>query len=447
MATNKMLSIYDEKYMSEDDKRLVTDIKNRATAGQTDWKSAHELVEKTRAKYGYSGGDDGSRYIRIDGGTPDSFGVSAVKEYVSPYSDNIEKLTSAVLANDTFTYDPEKDPTYKQLEKSYTKNAQKAMDDTLGKVSARTGGIASSYAGLVAQDTYNDYMDDLSDKIPELREAQYQRQQQEKNNNLARLNALMSLDSAEYNKFVNSENLARSDRNFNYGVSRDKITDEQNDETKKLNDALLRAEYGDLSGLEALGVDTSTYKAERDHNNKLSDAVLRAEYGDLSGIEALGVDTSAYKADSEYTKAVNDAVLRAEYGDLSGLEALGIDTSAYKNSLVNSSIVDVPQNVPSLSFTEAKKAAENGIFDATVITVLRENGYTDQMLRAYYNYPEVLTDSLGVWAKNALSHIRDENGNVHGITEAQAENLKKRYQDGFITEEEINAILTILGIV
>lgn len=48
------------------------------------------------------------------------------------------------------------------------------MNDTLAKISARTGGLASSYAGQAAQGAYNSYMDQLNAAVPELRNLAYQ---------------------------------------------------------------------------------------------------------------------------------------------------------------------------------------------------------------------------------------------------------------------------------
>lgn len=72
-------------------------------------------------------------------------------------------------------YDPEKDRTFQQYKKSYVENGKRAMDDTLGMVSARTGGLASSYATTAANQTYNSLMKQLSDKIPELEQLERQR--------------------------------------------------------------------------------------------------------------------------------------------------------------------------------------------------------------------------------------------------------------------------------
>lgn len=55
----------------------------------------------------------------------------------------------------------------------YERYGRRAMQDTLGEISARTGGLASSYAGAVAQDTYDNYMAELADRYPELVQAAY----------------------------------------------------------------------------------------------------------------------------------------------------------------------------------------------------------------------------------------------------------------------------------
>jgi len=52
---------------------------------------------------------------------------------------------------------------YKSLVDRYTQSGNRAMLDTLGTLAARTGGLASSYAGAAAQNSYNDYMRALED--------------------------------------------------------------------------------------------------------------------------------------------------------------------------------------------------------------------------------------------------------------------------------------------
>lgn len=50
---------------------------------------------------------------------------------------------------------------YRMLLDRHTRQGRQAMQDVLGQVSSRTGGLASSYAETVAQQQYNDYMSQL----------------------------------------------------------------------------------------------------------------------------------------------------------------------------------------------------------------------------------------------------------------------------------------------
>lgn len=50
---------------------------------------------------------------------------------------------------------------YESLVKRYQGKGQKAMDDTIGQVAARTGGLASSYAAQAGQQAYGGWMENL----------------------------------------------------------------------------------------------------------------------------------------------------------------------------------------------------------------------------------------------------------------------------------------------
>lgn len=51
---------------------------------------------------------------------------------------------------------------YAALRNQYAYNGQRAMEDTIGQLAARTGGMASSWAGSVGQGAYNNYMQQLA---------------------------------------------------------------------------------------------------------------------------------------------------------------------------------------------------------------------------------------------------------------------------------------------
>lgn len=193
--------------------------------------AAHAAAEAIRAGYGYSGGADGSEYLPLmfksegyveedsgDGGS--GRGGYGYPGFSSRYDPQIQALYQAILSREPFSYDAASDPLYGQYKQSYTRGGQRAMQDTLGQMALRTGGLASSYAESAAQQTYDNYMAALADKIPELQQLAYQRYQDELSGKRADLSMLLGLDDVDYNRWS-------GDRSFDYNAYRDQVADEQ----------------------------------------------------------------------------------------------------------------------------------------------------------------------------------------------------------------------------
>lgn len=166
--------------------------------------------------------------------------------YESSYSQRIDDMLNKIMNREPFRYDYNADPLYAQYADAYTRNGQRAMQDTLGQVSARTGGLASSYAGTAAQDSYNQYMSALNDKIPELQQLAYEMWMDGNNMDYKDMDLLMGMDDREYNRYQDALNNWHADRDFAYGV--------YGDEQALAGDrADMMASIGDFSGYKALG--------------------------------------------------------------------------------------------------------------------------------------------------------------------------------------------------
>ena len=133
---------------------------------------------------------------------------------------------------------------YASLVKRYSKQGLRAMDDTLGRVAARTGGIASSYATTAGQQAYGGYMSELEDiardmyerdkaEMMDERERLYDMQRQERSDALDLYKLRVAADEDKYNR----------DR-----------AEEQEDYDRKTAMAKILAGYGDFSLYEELGL-------------------------------------------------------------------------------------------------------------------------------------------------------------------------------------------------
>lgn len=243
----------DMELMSDDAYREILKYQQDWANATTDEErqAAHDAAEAVRARYGYSGGADGREHLGLmaytgnsgyddgDGGYGGGFNGYGDTGYISRWQSQIDALTGAILGRDPFSYDKNKDPLYQQYKESYTRGGQRGMQDTLAQVSARTGGLASSYAQSAAQQTYNNYMAALADKVPELQQLAYSMYMDDIAMDRADLDMLMGLDTTDYGRWSD-------DRNFNYGAYRDSVADaqwQQNFNYQQAQDALAQQNW------------------------------------------------------------------------------------------------------------------------------------------------------------------------------------------------------------
>lgn len=200
----------------------------------------HGEAETLRGEYGYSGGQDGSQFLPTQpkqSAAAMGMGVDTGKRpvYQGGYQNEIDRLLDEVMGRRPFEYDPTSDPLYQLYTEQFTRNGQRAMQDTIGQVSARTGGLASSYAGAAGQQVYDQYMTELSGMIPELRQLAYEMYLQDLDQKRDDLSVLVGLDEAQYGRFRDAMGDWENDRDFAYGKSRDVVADSQWQQTFDYN--------------------------------------------------------------------------------------------------------------------------------------------------------------------------------------------------------------------
>lgn len=234
---------------------------------------ANQMAEQIRSQYGnYTGGTTGGQFY-LNQPSPGSFEMQEKPE---------------------FSYDLESDPVYSAYKKQYTREGQRATQDTMGAAASMTGGIPSSYAATAASQAGDYYAAQMSDKVPEL----YQQ---------------------AYSRYLNELNQYNTDRNFQYGQYVDEINSQTADRQEALQNALYGAQYGDYSGLGKLGYKTDNIPAE--HQKKLQEVQLGLSVGDNSLLQkyfGINADKGTMNAEMLY----NLAIAKANLGDYSYLDQL-----------------------------------------------------------------------------------------------------------------------------
>lgn len=208
--------------------RQYTEAYNKAYAegDKAGQQAAHDAAEKIRAKYDYSGGVDGSEYIKLGtGASPakadtswlDKLGDSS---YNYDQSGQISAKLDALLNRTPFSYDAVSDPLYQQYRKQYTREADRSAEDVLGKTAVMTGGMPSTAAVAASQQASDYQMSQMTDKIPELQQLAYSMYQDKLSGDRADLNTLIGLEDNNYNRWL-------ADRNYLYQLARDQVGDQQ----------------------------------------------------------------------------------------------------------------------------------------------------------------------------------------------------------------------------
>jgi hypothetical protein len=208
--------------------RQYTEAYNKAYAegDKAGQQAAHDAAEKIRAKYDYSGGVDGSEYIKLGtGASPakadtswlDKLGDSS---YNYDQSGQISAKLDALLNRTPFSYDAASDPLYQQYRKQYTREADRSAEDVLGKTAVMTGGMPSTAAVAASQQASDYQMSQMTDKIPELQQLAYSMYQDKLSGDRADLNTLIGLEDNNYNRWL-------ADRNYLYQLARDQVGDQQ----------------------------------------------------------------------------------------------------------------------------------------------------------------------------------------------------------------------------
>ncbi len=121
--------------------------------------------------------------------------------YQSRFEERLQALYDRIAGREAFDYEPEEDEAYQRYARLYAARGAAAMEDTLGKAAALTGGYGSSYAQSAGQQAYNGYLQELAALVPELRQAALAEYQQEGKALQEQYSLLHAQEKADYDRW------------------------------------------------------------------------------------------------------------------------------------------------------------------------------------------------------------------------------------------------------
>ena len=318
----------DNEILTKNDKDTIDKYRKLASEGKMSWADANAKANAIRSGYGYTidskgnvtdllakstvdarrqqwgldtsspsdaqqnflnlwnGGSSGGQNIDMDSilsmfGQGNFGGGGSAPEWQGSQWDDLLNQVANELA--TMNYeDWTKGDQYKALAERYGNEGQMSMQNVLGQIASRTGGLASSYATTAAQQQYNQFMSQLEDVARQMYSS-------DRSDLLDKANMYRQLGQDDYDKYLDDLGQWNTDRNFQYGAYRDSVEDQRYaDET-----AWEREKYGNTQSENQKSAAQDRIAAYLAAGGKIADL-------DQDLIAASGLTTSELSAQEKY---------------------------------------------------------------------------------------------------------------------------------------------------
>lgn len=128
--------------------------------------------------------------------------------YQSRWQATLDQMLSKILNREDFKYDFNADPLYQHYKDQYVNAGRNAMMDTVGQVSALTGGYGNSFAATAGSQAYQEYLKGLTNKIPELYNAAMSKYKMDTDNMYRQYDAVGAQEDREYAQYEGNWNRA-----------------------------------------------------------------------------------------------------------------------------------------------------------------------------------------------------------------------------------------------
>ncbi len=122
--------------------------------------------------------------------------------YTPSYDAQLDDLYHEIVGREDFKYDINSDALYQQYAEQYQNLGKMAMQDTMGKAAAMTGGYGNSYAATAGNQAYQAYLSELNSVVPELYGMAYDRYAAEGEEMLNQYGMLRDMADDEYSKYL-----------------------------------------------------------------------------------------------------------------------------------------------------------------------------------------------------------------------------------------------------
>ena len=349
------------------------------------------------------------------------------------YTDQIKNLLDEIQNRDKFSYDLSNDTLFQQSLASAMASGKTAMQDTMGQAAALTGGYGSTYATSAANQTYNQFIEDAYNNLPEYYQMALQAYEMEGNEMYMELSALNDADRSEYEKLYNAYNAnfqnAQTMYQTEYTAWQDKVGNALNSAKLQLEEhgTLFDQAYKTYSAYQS----NADSLFEKEFSSWQAGADLDFKYESLAQddahhkadldykYDALAQDDKQHSAEMDYKYSALEQDNNQFYASLNAKTSSGSGSGSGSGSNSKYSLTDTEIK----KITEiAKKYDDPQEREMAVLDYLEQKGKmpssTEEMAIIESIYKDMETETVAPqWYEQAWQIVDDtKNGNIFGLS-------------------------------
>ena len=173
---------------------------------------------------------------------------------LNKYIGDVDELFASIMNQEKFSYDPQRDQLFQMYKQQYQNQGIRAMNNQMGVAAAATGGYNSSVGQTSAQNTYQTYMNELSNKAAETYQNALDMHKYKQQNLLDKYNVASDMNNASNEQYwqqtnalgqkaQNAYNIFNDDRSFQYNKFSDNRGFWQNQQTAAQNQVNWEKEF------------------------------------------------------------------------------------------------------------------------------------------------------------------------------------------------------------
>lgn len=311
---------------------------------------------------------------------------------------------------------------YSALAGRYGQQGDMAMRDILAQMSARTGGLASSFAQTAAQQQYNQYMSQLEQAAREMYAG-------ERSDALQNAQLAGEFSDKDYNRYLDRLAQYNNDRSFGFDILSQVLQNSRYDrewqnsleqqEYQRQQDALKNSWYEQ---------EYADSRADQEYKRKLDQAKLLADAtGDYSGYLDLGFD----QAEVALLQQSHQGQGTGGYSGGGGKVSSGGGAMDYDALFRQAQESGHPESFINNRYTDFGFGSKTGLY----------NEYKTWYDNEGYQYAITDISQCGQAARNILNSASRSSSGPAGI----AEKVEAAQRNGSITPEEASFILKSVG--